>query len=125
MITVSDQVFERLVEEAVASIPRKFADHLENVSFMVAQEPTREQLGKHAGLHGRVTLLGLYEGIPLPSRTGNYSGVLPDVITVFKRPHEMAAHDMEGLAKQVHQTVWHEVAHYFGLGHGQIRELER
>jgi predicted Zn-dependent protease with MMP-like domain len=124
MIHVSEEVFERLVEEAVASIPKRFADHLENVSFYVAEEPTREQLGKHAGMHGRVTLLGLYEGIPLPRRSNGYTGVLPDVITVFKRPHEAMASDMEELAENVHQTVWHEVAHYFGLDHGKIHELE-
>jgi predicted Zn-dependent protease with MMP-like domain len=124
MIHVLDEQFEELVQRAVADIPKRFADHLENVSFMVAQEPSPEQLGAHVGLHGRVTLLGLYEGIPLPRRSNGYSGVLPDIITIFKRPHEMMAHDLEQLRDQVHQTVWHEVAHYFGLGHGQIHALE-
>jgi predicted Zn-dependent protease with MMP-like domain len=124
MIHVSDEQFEELVSRAVADIPKRFADHLENVSFMVASEPSREQLGTHVGLHGRVTLLGLYEGIPLPLRNNGYSGVLPDIITIFKQPHEMMAHDLEQMRGQVHQTVWHEVAHYFGLGHGEIHALE-
>jgi predicted Zn-dependent protease with MMP-like domain len=72
-----------------------------------------------------MTLLGLYEGIPLPSRGDGYSGVLPDVITIFKRPHEATAAGLEGLRREVHQTVWHEVAHYFGLDHGQIHSLEK
>jgi predicted Zn-dependent protease with MMP-like domain len=125
LIQVSDEQFYKLVEAAVASIPERYAKHLNNVAFMVADEPTREQLKTSGGLHGRGTLLGLYEGIALPRRSAGYSGVVPDVITVFKRAHEMMAHDLDGLRRDVHQTVWHEVAHYFGLGHGQIRALEK
>ncbi|MDB5178883.1 MAG: hypothetical protein JWN01_826, partial [Patescibacteria group bacterium] len=97
MIHVSDDVFEGMVEESVAAIPERFARHLSNVAFMVADEPTREQLGVHGMLHGRGTLLGLYEGIPLPRRNDGYNGVMPDVITVFKVPHELFAEDLEGL----------------------------
>jgi predicted Zn-dependent protease with MMP-like domain len=125
MIQVDEAIFEQLVEEAVASIPARFKTHLANVAFMVAEEPTREQLRAGGLLHGRGTLLGLYEGIPLPARSNGYSGVLPDVITIFKRPHEWGAQTIEELRAEVHQTVWHEVAHYFGLDHGAIRELER
>jgi predicted Zn-dependent protease with MMP-like domain len=91
---------------------------------MVADAPSGVQLQAGGSLHGRGTLLGLYEGVPLPERSGGYSGVVPDVITVFKHSHEMMAHDVDDLARNVHQTVWREVAHYFGLGHGQIRALE-
>lgn len=124
MINVSDEAFEQMVDEAVAAIPKRFADHLENVSFQIADEPSREQMGLNLGLHGRSILLGLYQGIPLPKRNNGYSGVLPDVITVFKHAHEMIAHDSREMHEMVHQTVWHEVAHYFGLDHGQIRALE-
>jgi len=125
MIRISDQEFETLVEQAVAAIPARFARALNNVAFMVADEPTRQQLRAGGMLHGRGTLLGLYEGIPLPKRDGGYNGVMPDVITVFRQPHLWAAHDAEELERSVHDTVWHEVAHYFGLDHGAIRELER
>lgn len=125
MHSVSDQQFRQLVEQAVADIPVRFAEHLNNVAFMVADEPSREQLAADRELHRGGTLLGLYEGIPLPARNDGYSMALPDVITVFKRAHEMMAADFEGLRNEVRQTVWHEVAHYFGLGHGQIRALER
>ncbi len=125
MIHVSDDVFQRLVEEAVAAIPPRFAQALDNVAFIAADEPTRAQLAAGGILHGRMTLLGLYEGIPLPVRNNGYNGVVPDVITVFKRPHEAMCQDLEALGRAVHQTVWHEVAHYFGLDHGQIHELEK
>ena len=125
MIHVSEEQFQDLVEQAVARIPERFKSHLENVAFLVADEPSREQLERGGLLHGRGTLLGLYEGIPLPARGNGYNGVAPDVITVFRRPHLWIARDEAELERMVHQTVWHEVAHYFGLGHGAIRELEQ
>jgi len=124
MTHLSEEEFHELVEQAVAEIPERFAKHLENVAFMVADDPSPQQMSKGGILHGRQLLLGLYEGIPLPTRNNGYSGVMPDVITVFRRPHELIAQDEAQLRQMVHQTVWHEVAHYFGLGHGAIRELE-
>jgi len=124
MMHVTDEEFKQMVAEAVTSIPERFASHLNNVAFMVADEPSPAQLRAGGILHGHMTLLGLYEGIPLPKRNNGYSGVLPDVITIFKRPHEMTEPDLASLRAAVHQTVWHEVAHYFGLDHGQIHALE-
>ena len=123
MISVTDEEFEALVEQAVHDIPERFAKNLANVAFITDDLPSEQQLHASGIMHGGATLLGLYQGIPLPKRAG-YSGVVPDVITIFKRPHEMMAADMQALAKSVHQTVWHEVAHYFGLDHGMIRGLE-
>lgn len=91
---------------------------------MTAPTATMEQIARGEELHGDETLLGLYEGIPLPERSEGYSGVVPDVITIFKEPHETWAPDLKALRQDVHQTVWHEVAHYFGLDHGQIEALE-
>jgi predicted Zn-dependent protease with MMP-like domain len=125
MVQVGEENFQRLVLQAVAEIPERFKSHLENVAFLVTDEPSRQQLAAGGMLHGRGTLLGLYEGIPLPARGNGYNGVAPDVITVFRRPHEWIARDEAELARMVHQTVWHEVAHYFGLGHGAIRRLEQ
>lgn len=123
MIHLSDEQFEELVQRAVADIPPRFAEHLANIAFRVDEVPSREQLREGGLLHSGGTLLGLYEGIPLPARDNGYSGVVPDVITIFKQPHIQMARDMEELAAEVHQTVWHEVAHYFGLDHGQIDAL--
>ena len=125
MVDVTSEQFHKLVEQAVEEIPERFAKHLDNVAFLVADEPSVEQLRRGGILHGKATLLGLYEGIPLPARNNGYNGVTPDVITLFRRPHQWAARDESGLKRMVHQTVWHEVAHYFGLGHGAIRKLER
>jgi predicted Zn-dependent protease with MMP-like domain len=125
MTHVSYEAFQELVQASVDDIPGRFKVHLNNVAFMVAESPSAEQLEEHGMLHGGGLLLGLYEGIPLPARDDGYSGVLPDLITVFKRSHEAVARDASELRELVHQTVWHEVAHYFGLDHGQIAELEQ
>ncbi len=125
MIHLSDEQFEEMVQRAVMDIPPRFAEHLANIAFRVDEEPSQEQLRAGGLLHRGGTLLGLYEGIPLPARGGaGYSGVVPDVITIFKWPHQQIAGSLPELVAAVHQTVWHEVAHYFGLDHGQIRALE-
>ncbi len=124
MIEVTNEVFEEMVQLAVDSIPRRFADHLNNVAFLTQDAPSAEQSRLSGYLHGRSVLLGLYQGIPLPKRGAGYNMVTPDVITIFKRAHEAVFSDLKSLSAGVHQTVWHEVAHYFGLDHGQIRVLE-
>jgi predicted Zn-dependent protease with MMP-like domain len=71
------------------------------------------------------TLFGLYEGRPLTVRSVFDSFAMPDRITIFQNPHERAAHGPEHLAKLVEDTVWHEVAHYFGMDELQVRAAER
>ena len=124
MIDVTDEEFQALVEEAVKRIPKRFADHLDNVAFLVEDVPSNAQLVAGGLLHGRATLLGLYQGVPLPRRGNGNNGVTPDVITIFRRPHLYMARSKEELKENVRHTVWHEVAHYFGLGHGAISEIE-
>jgi len=71
------------------------------------------------------TLLGLYEGRPMTQRSVFESFTMPDRITIFQGPHERMARDPAHLAKLVHDTVWHEVAHYFGMDELQVRNAER
>lgn len=115
--------FEKIVADAIDNIPPKYADHIKNLAFVVEDEPTPEQRIK-LNLHAHQTLFGLYEGVPLTRRSGNYNLVLPDKITIFKKPIEMSANSLDDVVNQVNNTVWHEVAHYYGLGHGRIHELE-
>jgi predicted Zn-dependent protease with MMP-like domain len=124
MLEINDQEFEELVATAVDEIPQHYKSNMNNVAFVTANDPTPEQRLKLHLVNG-MTLFGLYEGVPLTQRTGNYSGVLPDKITIFKNPLVAQAHDREALKELVKNTVWHEVAHHFGLGHGRIHELER
>lgn len=123
MYRVSESEFEKLVGEAIDALPDKYLKRIQNVVFVAENNPTPEQrLRLH--LHDGQTLYGLYEGIPLIQRGNNYNLVLPDKITIFKEPIEFHAHDQENLREQVRHTVWHEVAHYFGLDHDQIYRLD-
>jgi predicted Zn-dependent protease with MMP-like domain len=119
---MSPQEFDRLVEEACAKIPARFRKRLENVAFMVEQEPAPRHLAA-AGISGG-SLLGLYQGRPLPQRSVQDAFVLPDQIIIFQGPHERLARSLPQLRKLVEETVWHEVAHYFGLDERQVRSAE-
>lgn len=116
--------FDRLVADACARIPARFRRRLKNVAILVEPEPSPAQLAR-----GRVprggTLLGLYEGRPLPSRSVFEPYAMPDRITIFQGPHERMAQSPEHLARLVEDTVWHEVAHYFGLNEREVRAAER
>lgn len=123
MIEVSDQVFESIVAEAMDAIPEEYARHMNNVGIVWENEPTPLQREK-LRLRGDQTLLGLYEGIPLTKRNSNYNLVLPDKITIFKWPLEAVSQSLSDLKKQVRHTLWHEVAHHYGLDHDRIDGLE-
>lgn len=124
MVQMAEEEFEKLVATAMDAIPEHYALHMKNVGFVIADWPTPEQHAR-LHLHDGQTLFGLYEGIPLTQRTGSYSGVLPDKITIFKQPMLMASESAEAVDKLVRKTVWHEVAHHFGLDHDRIWKLER
>lgn len=109
---MSPREFDRLVERAVKAIPVRFRRKLRNVAFVVEPEPPR------AGL------LGLYEGRPLTRRSVSDSFTLPDRITIFQGPHERLARNRRQLVQMLKETVWHEVAHYFGLNEAQVRRAE-
>jgi predicted Zn-dependent protease with MMP-like domain len=123
MFIVSQEQFEKLVEDGINAIPKPFIDKIDNIAFLVEDEPSQEQR-RQLGLRCNQTLFGLYEGVPLPQRMGAVK-IMPDKITIFKKPIEHYAHNLDDVKKQVIHTVWHEVAHYFGLDHDRIHELER
>jgi len=116
--------FDRLVERAYARIPGRFRRRLANLAMVVEREPSPAQLAA-GGVRGSGTLLGLYQGRPLTARSVFDSFTMPDRITVFQGPHERLARDAAELERLVEDTVWHEVAHYFGLNERQVRAAER
>src|SRR5690606_29503089 len=105
-------------------LPEEYTSRLNNVLITYEDQPSAEQRVK-LQLRGNESLFGLYEGIPLTKRGGGYNMVLPDKITIFKLPMLYASHDEESLKAQVKHTLWHEIAHYFGLDHDRIHEIER
>jgi len=115
--------FEETVNEGIKDIPEKFLKKIENVDIVIEEEPSSDQLEK-LRMRKNSLLLGLYEGIPQTKRW-YYGQVLPDKITIFKKPIEKVAHSEEEIKKIVRNTVWHEIAHHFGLDEKAVREAEK
>ena len=116
-IPVTHRRFEELVGEALDTIPTELARAMDNVVVLVEDRHADEP-----------DLLGLYEGVALTERTGDYAGVLPDRITIYRDAILDACTDEDGLdeAAVVHEvavTVVHEVAHHFGVDEATLHEL--
>lgn len=124
MVMVSEQEFEAMVSAGIDAIPEEFASQMDNIAVTWAETPDFWQRTKLRLAPWR-TLFGLYEGVPKPSRGSGYSFVLPDKITIFRQPLMAVAADKEQLALLVKNTVWHEVAHHFGLSDSEITRRER
>jgi predicted Zn-dependent protease with MMP-like domain len=118
------QEFDRLVERACARIPLRFRRKLSNIAVIVEQEPSTREL-RGARVSPGATLLGLYRGRPLTQRSVSDGFVMPDQIIIFQGPHERLARNPAHLEKMVAETVWHEVAHYFGMDEARVRRAER
>ena len=123
MDTVSDDQFEKLIARAMDEMPEEYMRNLNNVVITYADEP---DLAQREGLRlrGDQSLFGLYQGIPLTKRGAGYNLVLPDKITIFKLPILYATHDEMSFYSQVKHTLWHEIAHFYGLDHDKIHEIE-
>jgi predicted Zn-dependent protease with MMP-like domain len=121
---ITDDQFAKLVADALDELPTKYTDHMDNVAIVYEDEPTQPQR-EQLRLRCNETLFGLYQGIPLTQRGAGYNLVLPDKITIFKGPLLMASRDEAHLRAQIKHTLWHEIAHHFGLNHTRIHELER
>ena len=104
---------------ALAELPPQYAERLANVEFFVKRAPSQRDR-RRLGLGGGV-LYGLYEGIALTYRDSSYGNVTPDRITLFWGPLVRDFPDEEALAEQVRKTVYHEIAHYFGLEEDDLR----
>lgn len=122
MVTVTDDQFAEMAEKAFDTLPKAHREAVKNVAIVFAEDPTPEQRVE-LKLRNDQTLFGLYQGVALAKRQGltNYP---PDKITLFKGPLSRSVETIPQLQEQIRHTLWHEVAHYFGLDHTQIRQLE-
>jgi predicted Zn-dependent protease with MMP-like domain len=111
VIVIDPARFEEMVAEALDGLPEGLGRLMQNVAVTVEHGP------------GPPGLLGLYEGIPLTSRTSQYAGVLPDYITIYRRAICAICRTEPEVADQVRRTVIHEVAHHFGIDDDRLREL--
>lgn len=117
------QRFERLVAEAVRTIPRRFRDHVRNLALVVEDEPSADVLAE-MGIEPPDTLFGLYQGTPLTERSWDYGNQLPDRIVLYQGPIEDASEDEDDLVVAIGETLIHEMGHYFGLSEEEIEEIE-
>ena len=111
MIEISPEYFEEMVGTALDGLPEELGRLMSNVAVTVEHDP------------GPPGVLGLYEGVPLTSRTTGYTGVLPDRITIYHQAICAICHSEQGVADQVRRTVIHEVAHHFGIDDHRLSEL--
>ena len=117
------ELFERLVADALTTIPRRFRAAMANLAIVVEDEPSPEQLGEME-IEPPDTLLGLYQGIPLTERRWDYGNALPDRILLFQGPLERESDDEDDLVVAIGETLIHEVGHYFGLSEEEIEAIE-
>jgi predicted Zn-dependent protease with MMP-like domain len=122
MIEITDELFQQLIDDALGEMPKERLEHLKNVAILYEYDPTPEQR-QTLELRDDQTLFGLYEGVPLPQRQGE-TRLYPDKITLFKNPLCRSARNLAELKEEIKHTVWHELAHYYGLDHKRISELE-
>jgi predicted Zn-dependent protease with MMP-like domain len=107
--------FQAVIQETLDSLPADLHEQISNVEILVEDEPPPGQ-----------PLLGLYQGIPLTRRTSNYTGALPDKITIYRGPLErLYGHDPALLIERIRHVVLHEVAHHFGISDERLVEVDR
>jgi predicted Zn-dependent protease with MMP-like domain len=111
--------FERLVREALATIPTEFQEQMDNVVVRVQYQPGEEVM-QRVGMKEGYTLLGLYEGVPL-TIYGQARVPNPEIITIYQSTIEAYCNgDPDRIREQVRHTVLHEVAHHFGIDHEEM-----
>ena len=112
MVAISDERFEELVDEGLDLVPEKLLNHLTNVVIQIEDRHPRSP-----------GILGLYEGVALTERTNEFSGFLPDTITIYRESLKDYCASESELVEQVRITVIHEIAHYFGIDDARLHEL--
>ncbi len=116
--------FEKLAEEALAQIPKKFKKLISNLAVIVEEKASREIFEK-TGSTPLSSILGHYHGVPFKHRGPFYGNIPPDVIVIYQKPIESICSTEEEIKKKVREVVFHEIGHYFGLSEKELREIER
>ncbi len=110
---LSDAEFDDAIADALDIIPIPLQAMLDNVVFLVVDEPPEDE----------PELLGVYDGVPLTERDDVWGGDLPDRITLFRGPLSRMCASREELVEEIGVTVLHEVAHFFGIGEERVHSL--
>ena len=116
--------FEELVVQAISELPEYFREKMENVTIHIEEFPS-EGLLKDLGHKSPYSLLGLYQGVPVTRRGIHYRNVMPDRITVFRKPILNKNKNPQAIKDDIKRVVLHEVGHYFGLSEHELYVIER
>jgi len=122
MTPVKREAFQQLVAAALDELPEDIQQAMENVDVVIEDWADAATL-RRAGLRHPTQLMGFYHGVPRTKRTRGYNLVLPDKISIYRRPIEMRARTDEDLRAIVYRVVRHEIAHHFGIDDARLREL--
>jgi predicted Zn-dependent protease with MMP-like domain len=117
--SATDDLIEGFVIDALEGLPDAFRDRLGSVAIVIEDEPTAAQLAS-VGAPG---LYGLYQGVPR-THYGADSAAYPSKITLFRGPLTRTSRTRAGLEGKVRETVYHEIAHHFGISDDRLRELQ-
>ena len=118
------EYFRELVEEAIDTIPLRFARQVRNLAIVIEDQPSEELLDE-MDIDDESTLLGLYQGTPLNERGWGYGNTLPDRITLFQGTIEDECDDDEDeIIVAIGETLIHELGHYFGMSEEEIMAIE-
>ena len=113
MVEMDASAFEQLVIDELDLLPDDMVEGLDNIVFVVEDRPE----------DGSLDLLGLYDGWALTERDRYGVGELPGRIIVYREPHLAACDDMDELRDEVHTTLVHEIAHFYGIDDDRLHEL--
>lgn len=119
---MSRPVFRRLVARAWDALPMPFRQKLNNVEILVEDWPDPETM-RLAGIGNPAGLLGFYHGLPLTDRTASYGQILPDRISIYRRPILLACASRQDVGPMVSRVLRHEIGHHFGIGDERLRHL--
>lgn len=113
MLDLDEAAFEALVVAELDALPDDMVDGLDNVVFVVEDRPE----------DGSLDLLGIYDGVALTERERYGFGEMPDRIVLFREPHLAACDDLDELRDEIHVTLVHEIAHFYGIDDDRLHEL--
>jgi predicted Zn-dependent protease with MMP-like domain len=115
--------FERLVEEALQQIPKKFKKYIDNL-VVIIEDTAPEEVYDSTRASRNHSILGVYHGMPLKYRGPYYGNIPPDVITIYQKPIVQLCASEQEIKQKVREVVLHEIGHYFGLSERRLREIE-
>ncbi|MCX6135704.1 MAG: metallopeptidase family protein [Ignavibacteriales bacterium] len=117
--------FEEIAQHAFDSLPDAFKHKIENVQIVVEDYPSGDALARTRA--GKFTLLGLYQGVPLPHRGTSYGmyPVGPDKISLYQKNIEQTCSTEQEIERRIVEVLFHELGHYFGMNEQEVRDALR